>query len=116
VAKSSDTTKVTRIKASDNGSGAKKEKRSILKPLKAEKDVSSVKKQIADGDRKVNVFKRIGGYFKGSWEEIKLVRWPDRRATWKMTGALIVFTLAFAILILLLDYAFQQLFKALLSN
>lgn len=116
MAKSSDTTKVTRIKATDSGSGAKKEKRNILKPLKAEKDVASVKKQIADEDRKVNIFRRIGGYFKGSWEEIKLVRWPDRRATWKMTGALIAFTVGFAVLILLLDYVFQQLFKALLGS
>lgn len=114
MAKSSDTPNVTRIKASDTG--AKKEKRSILKPQRPEKDVASVKKQIADEEQKVNIFKRIGGYFKGSWEEIKLVRWPDRRSTWKMTGALITFTVAFAVLILLLDYGFQQLFKALLSK
>lgn len=114
MAKSSDSPTVTRITAND--SGAKKEKHSILKRNKVEKDVKSVKKQIADEDKKVNVFKRIGGYFKGSWEEIKLVRWPDRRSTWKMTGALIAFTVAFAVLILVLDYAFQQLFKVLLTK
>ena len=113
MAKSSDTPKITRIKASDNG--VKKEKRSILKAVRPEKDVASVKKQIAD-EKKVNVLRRIGGYFKGSWEEIKLVRWPDRRSTWKMTGALIAFTVAFAVVILLLDYGFQALFKALLNK
>lgn len=114
MAKSSDTPKITRIKASDNGD--KKEKRGVLSLKKVEKDVKSVKEQITDSDKKANVFKRIGGYFKGSWEEIKLVRWPDRRSTWKMTGALIAFTLAFAVLILVLDYGFQQLFKLLLSK
>ena len=114
MAKSSETPEVTRIKAKDNG--VKKERRSLFKPAKAEKDIASVKKQIDDEERKVNVFRRLSGYFKGSWEEIKLVRWPDRRATWKMTGALIAFTAGFAILILLLDYGFQQLFKVLLNE
>ncbi len=114
MAKSSETPKITRIKASDNG--VKKEKRTIFKPKKVEKDVASVKKQIADKNHKVNILRQIGGYFKGSWQEIKLVHWPDRRSTWKMTGALIVFTVAFAVLILLLDYGFQQLFKALLNK
>ncbi len=113
MAKSPDAPKVTRITAKDTG--AKKRKAVSLKQA-TEKDTKSVKQQIADADRKVNVFRRIGGYFKGSWEELKLVRWPDRRATWKMTGALIVFTLAFAVLILLLDYGFQQLFQALIGK
>ncbi len=109
MAKSSDSPKITRIKAKDSRAGN-------LKPNKVEKDVESIKEQITHSDRKDNVFKRIGGYFMGSWQEIKLVRWPDRHATWKMTGALIAFTISFAILILLLDYGFQQLFKALLNK
>lgn len=116
MAKSSDDTKITRIKASDNS--AKKETRGLLKGKKPkqEKDIKSVKEQIADEEHNANIFKRIGGYFKGSWEEIKLVRWPDRPSTWKMTGALIVFTAGFAAVILLLDYVFQSLFKLLIGK
>ncbi|MEI6851139.1 MAG: preprotein translocase subunit SecE [Candidatus Saccharibacteria bacterium] len=56
----------------------------------------------------------IGGYFKGSWIELKKVRWPDRRATWGMTGAVIIFTAMFVVLIVSLDWAFSQLFKLII--
>lgn len=51
------------------------------------------------------------GYFSGSWRELRQVRWPNRRATWSLTAAVITFTLAFVVVILLLDYGFEQLFK-----
>lgn len=53
----------------------------------------------------------IGGYFKGSYQELRQVKWPNRRATWSLTFAVIVFTAVFVALILGLDYAFDQLFK-----
>lgn len=53
----------------------------------------------------------IGGYFTGSWQELRQVRWPTRRATWGFTLAVIVFTLAMTGFILGLDYGFEQLFK-----
>lgn len=55
--------------------------------------------------------KAIGGYFKGSWEELRQVRWPSRRATWGLTVAVIVFTALLSAFILGLDYGFEQLFK-----
>lgn len=51
------------------------------------------------------------GYVKGSWNELQMVRWPDRKATWSLTLAVIIFTLFFAVVIILLDTAFQYLFK-----
>lgn len=51
------------------------------------------------------------GYVKGSWQELKQVRWPNRRATWSFTFAVIIYTLFFLIIILIFDAAFQQLFK-----
>ena len=51
------------------------------------------------------------GYFSGSWRELRQVRWPNRRASWGLTLAVILFTLAMVALILLLDYGFEQLFK-----
>lgn len=55
--------------------------------------------------------KAVGGYFKGSYQELRQVKWPNRRATWSLTFAVIIFTLVFVAMILSLDYAFDQLFK-----
>ncbi len=54
------------------------------------------------------------GYVKGSWQELRQVRWPNRKATWSLTLAVILFTLFFVLIILLLDAAFQFLFKEVL--
>lgn len=51
------------------------------------------------------------GYFRGAWYELTQVRWPDRKATWSLTLAVILFSLFFAGVILGLDYVFQLLFK-----
>lgn len=58
-----------------------------------------------------NWLKAIGGYFTGSWRELRQVRWPNRRATWGLTSAVILFTVVLAALILGLDYGFEVLFK-----
>lgn len=55
--------------------------------------------------------KAIGGYFSGSWRELREVRWPTRRATWSLTMAVIMFTVVLTAFILALDYGFEQLFK-----
>ena len=55
------------------------------------------------------------GYFKGAWQELKLVRWPTRSATWSMTAAVLVFTLICVVLILLLDAAFNWGFNQILK-
>jgi len=80
-------------------------------------EVSAVKKNetVVKQPRK-NVFVRMGRYFKGAWTELRLVRWPDRKATWGMTGALLVFTLFFVVVILILDYGFSELFKFILGS
>lgn len=54
------------------------------------------------------------GYFKGAWFELRQVRWPNRRATWSMTGALLGFTAFFVVFILLIDLLFENLFKLIL--
>jgi len=58
-------------------------------------------------------FRSIGGYFKGAWQELKQVRWPNRRATWSLTLAVILFSAFFAVLILGLDTLFQAITKFL---
>lgn len=53
----------------------------------------------------------IGGYFVGSYRELRQVKWPNRRASWSLTFAVIVFTTVLVVFILSLDYGFEQLFK-----
>lgn len=59
-------------------------------------------------------FRAVGGYFKGAWVELRQVRWPDRKATWGLTVAVILFSLFFALVILGLDAVFRYLFKEVL--
>lgn len=64
--------------------------------------------------KRMNPFRAIGGYFRGAWQELKLVHWPNRASTWGLTIAVIMFSLFFAGLILGLDTAFSYLFKEIL--
>ena len=59
-------------------------------------------------------FFALGRYFKGAWYELRQVRWPDRKATWGLTGAVLLFTGFFVVLILLLDVLFKYLFELIL--
>ncbi len=61
------------------------------------------------------IFRGILGYFKGAWYELLQVRWPNRRETWSMTGALLGFTAFFVVFILLIDALFEYIFKLLLG-
>jgi len=77
---------------------------------------TNAKNQFAFRKPKVPTFlKKIGNYFKNSWIELRQVRWPDRKATWNMTGAVLLFTGFFVTLIVLLDAGFEQLFKLILK-
>jgi preprotein translocase SecE subunit len=58
--------------------------------------------------------KSIGAYFIGAWRELRQVRWPNRRATWGLTFAVILFSAVLAIFIVLLDLGFSELSKRIL--
>lgn len=60
-------------------------------------------------------FVGIGRYFAGAWAELREVRWPTRKATWSMTGAMLGFTAFFVVLILLLDALFKYVFELMLG-
>lgn len=55
-------------------------------------------------------------YFKGAWYELRQVRWPNRRATWSLTGAVLLFTAFFVVVILLLDALFKYIFQLILGS
>lgn len=110
---SSDSTKTTvrRIKATDDT--PKKVKKTDEKvAAKTEKTAKVVK---SDKKRSRNPFRALGGYFKGAWQELKMVRWPTRAATWSMTLAVLAFTGIFVIVILLLDAGFNWVFEQILK-
>jgi preprotein translocase SecE subunit len=58
----------------------------------------------------------IARYVHNSWLEIRQVRWPDRKLTWKMTLAVIVYTAIFIVIIAALDALFTFVFNNLLTN
>lgn len=95
--------KVTRITAKDDA------------PKKAVKAPKVTSTKAADTSESKNVFVRIGGYFKGAWQELRQVRWPNRKATWALTVAVIVFSLFFMGLIVLLDTLFKWLFEIIIA-
>lgn len=86
------------------------------KPVKTEKAEKVKKPKTKRGVRGVGVLKSIGGYFKGAWVELRQVRWPTRRATWGLTGAVLIYTAFFVVLVLLLDAGFKFMFEIILGK
>ncbi len=106
-------TTITRIKSTDSAAAVTKStaaKPVSIDQVRAKRPADSSPKTKKDSK---NPFKAIGAYFKGAWYELRQVRWPDRRSTWGMTGALLAFTAFFVVVILLLDFGFEQLFNLL---
>ena len=50
-------------------------------------------------------------YFTDAWHEIKLVTWPNRRETVRLTFAVFVFALVFGVTVAALDYGLDKLFR-----
>ncbi len=126
--------KITRIKASD-GPRKKEEtdepaitrKKVVVKDKKSEKakrkDQKAAEKKVAT-DKKaekkpfilIRPFVYLGRYIRDSWRELRQVRWPNRKATWKMVLAVLIYTAVFVIFISLLDLFFTWLFNLILAK
>lgn len=89
---------------------------STTKPAKktTEKPAKSADKKVASKTQKVK--KSRDNYFIGAWRELKQVRWPDRKATWSLTFAVIVYSIFFFILVIVLDAIFKYLFDLLVKG
>jgi len=125
--------KITRIKASDTPRDDSHDEPTITrkkvtlkdkKQKKAElKSTKRAAKQISDDNktqqRKTFIlfrpFVALFCYIRDSWRELKQVRWPNRKATWKMVLAVIVYSALFMLLISLLDLFFTWLFSKILG-
>jgi preprotein translocase subunit SecE len=113
---------VTRVRAVDTAPVAKKTVEP--KETKVEKSAPKVEESAPKTTKKRKVspkgilkpFKAAGAYFKGAWVELKQVRWPTRSATWEMTGAVLLYSAFFVVLILMLDAGFKYIFELILNK
>ena len=126
--------KITRIKASDGPSREEEtdapatitRKKVVVQDKKAEKaktkelkKIQKAEKAEKSGKKVFILFRPIVAFFRylrDSWREIRQVRWPNRKATWKMVLAVVIYTAIFMITILLLDLFFRFIFGLILGN
>ena len=126
--------KITRIKANDGPSKqevadepAITRKKVVVKDKKTEKakreKIKNAQKMVGGSSKKdgkktfilFRPFVALFRYLRDSWLELRQVRWPNRKATWKMVLAVIVYTLLFMAIIGLLDLLFGWLFGLILK-
>jgi preprotein translocase SecE subunit len=111
---------VVRIKASSTShkkaKTTKAEATTASASVKADKPARVKKPRSGTGVRGLGFLGSIGGYFLGAWVELRQVRWPNRRATWSLTGAVLLFSAFFVVLVLLLDAGFKLMFDFILKK
>ncbi len=136
--------KITRIKASDPGkspdkapkkaakaiepkavsTGSVSEKsenkaKNAEKPLKKNENSEKKSKNPSKTEKKpfilIRPFICFGRYIRDSWREIRQVRWPSRKATWKLVLAIFIYTGIFVAIIMLLDALFTWVFGLLIN-
>ena len=130
--------KITRIKASDPGRKKDDAPKKVLKsseqakatkvgldsakpekPAKEAKIAAKSTKDAKSTEKKpfilVRPFVYLGRYIRNSWREIRQVRWPSRKATWKLVLAIFVYTGIFIAIIMLLDALFTWLFGLIIG-
>lgn len=91
---------------------AEKTKKPARKQLRPEKEKTSSTER---PNKFLAPFRAMKNYFVGSWHELRQVRWPNRKQTWSLTLAVIVFSLLFGLFIFLIDFLFVALFKYIIS-
>ncbi len=91
--------KVTKIKAKDEAKKPEKKPKKAVAKKKTEKKPFILWRPLV----------YLGRYLRDSWREIRQVRWPNRKTTWQMVLAVVVYTAIFMIFISLLDLLFSWL-------
>ncbi len=100
---------------SDDSRPAKKSA-SQTRKVTSDDQVNPGEKPIGEVFILVRPFVRFGRYIRDSWREIRQVRWPNRKATWKMVLAVIGYCIIFMAFLLVLDLFFTWLFNLLLNK
>jgi preprotein translocase SecE subunit len=50
-------------------------------------------------------------YFRNSFKELRQVKWPSRRETWKLTFAVLIFAVVFGFLVTITDYGLDKVIR-----
>ncbi len=50
-------------------------------------------------------------FFRNSWKEIRMVTWPDRKTSIRLTMAVLAFAIVIGAIVATLDYGLSHLFK-----
>jgi preprotein translocase SecE subunit len=53
-------------------------------------------------------------YFRESYRELRLVEWPNRKTSRDLTFAVLIFAFIFAVIVSIIDYGLDKLFKEVL--
>ena len=107
---------ITRIKAHEDPKPEAKQseaKKSAVKPPK-----TKPQKAQKEGKKPFILFRpfvAFGRYLRDSWRELRQVRWPNRKTTWKMVLAVLVYTVLFIGLLVVLDILFDWIFSLILN-
>lgn len=54
------------------------------------------------------------GYIRNSFKELKLVTWPDWKQSWRLTWAVLVFSVFFGVIVAVVDFGLDKVFKQLI--
>ena len=114
------------IESKANDKKSLKNTKKLAKLEKKAEKLAAKKAKKASGEKSKNLLIRfllfittpIRAFFRylaESWQELKQVRWPNRKMTWKLVFAVIIYTVIFAALIMVLDALFTLLFNNLLK-
>lgn len=58
----------------------------------------------------------IPRYFRESFNEVRKVDWPSRSMTFKLTSAVVIFTVVFGVVITITDFGLAKLFRKVLLD
>ncbi len=50
-------------------------------------------------------------FFRDAWKELRLVVWPSRKETWRLTLAVFLFALIFGAIVAVTDFGLDKLFR-----
>ncbi len=89
------------------------------KPFKAAAKVGKKEYYLPLPDNKTGKFlnkrRRITPkYFVEAWKELRLVTWPNRKETTKLTLAVVIFAISFGVVVAVVDYGLDKIFRSLL--
>lgn len=91
----------------------------IAHPFKAVKRAGKKEYYIPMPDNKAGKFlnkkrRLTPSYFVQAWRELRLVTWPNRKETTRLTIAVIIFAISFGTMIAIVDYGLDKVFRSLL--